>query len=207
MTDNYFEVLRSGINTTFQDEGRNNLYHIGIPFSGAMDYRNYLIANKLVGNDAGSAVIEFALQGPLLRYRGSQINIAISGDVNFELKKGKEKFQGNCYESYVLENNDEINILSTNKSVSVKNFINLVLKKLKIKGSWKGKGLKEVYIYNRQTIIEVDKKYFRPAEVNYLKGDFSKANKNLNWKPKTNLSKLADVMIDYEFDKIHKNLP
>ncbi len=98
-------------------------------------------------------------------------------------------------------------VLSTNKSVSVKNFINLVLKKLKIKGSWKGKGLKEVYIYNRQTIIEVDKKYFRPAEVNYLKGDFSKANKNLNWKPKTNLSKLADVMIDYEFDKIHKKLP
>ena len=117
MAINHFEVLRAGINTTFQDEGRNNLYHIGIPFSGAMDYRNYLIANKLVGNESGSAVIEFALQGPLLKYKGSQINIAISGDVNFELKKGNKKFQGNCYESYTLDNNDEINILSTNKSV------------------------------------------------------------------------------------------
>ncbi len=42
MTKNYFEVLRPGINTTFQDLGRKNLYHIGIPFSGAMDNRNFI---------------------------------------------------------------------------------------------------------------------------------------------------------------------
>ena len=50
MNKNYFKILRAGINTTFQDHGRENLYHIGIPFSGAMDNRNYLLANKLVGN-------------------------------------------------------------------------------------------------------------------------------------------------------------
>ena len=43
MTKNYFEIIRAGINTTFQDQGRKNLYHIGIPFSGAMDNRNYLL--------------------------------------------------------------------------------------------------------------------------------------------------------------------
>ena len=37
MSNSYFKVIRAGINTTFQDEGRNNLYHIGIPFSGVMD--------------------------------------------------------------------------------------------------------------------------------------------------------------------------
>ena len=47
MNKNYFKIIRGGINTTFQDQGRKNLYHIGIPFSGAMDNRNYLIANKL----------------------------------------------------------------------------------------------------------------------------------------------------------------
>ena len=51
MSDNYFKVIRSGINSTFQDKGRSNLYHLGIPFSGAMDNRNYLLANKLVEND------------------------------------------------------------------------------------------------------------------------------------------------------------
>ena len=60
MNNNYFEILRAGINTTFQDKGRSNLYHMGIPFSGAMDNRNYLLANKLSGNELNLPVIEFA---------------------------------------------------------------------------------------------------------------------------------------------------
>ena len=86
-TSNYFEILRGGINTTFQDKGREYLYHIGIPFSGVMDNRNFLLANKLVGNKVDSPVIEFAYQGPLLKYFGNKINIAITGDVNFRIKK------------------------------------------------------------------------------------------------------------------------
>ena len=68
MNKSYFEIIRAGINTTFQDLGRKNLYHIGIPFSGAMDSRNFLLANKLVGNKFDLPVIEFAYQGPLLMF-------------------------------------------------------------------------------------------------------------------------------------------
>ena len=68
MNNNYFEVIRAGVNTTFQDKGRSNLYHIGIPFSGAMDNRNYLLANRLASNKLDLSVIEFAYQGPLLKY-------------------------------------------------------------------------------------------------------------------------------------------
>ena len=117
MSNNYFEVLRAGINTTFQDLGRKNLYHIGIPFSGAMDKRNFLIANKLVGNDYNSPVIEFAYQGPQIKYFGKEINISITGDVKFFLKKKNDVIEGICYKSFTLEDGDEIDILSTNKSV------------------------------------------------------------------------------------------
>ena len=117
MNNNYFEVIRAGINTTFQDKGRNNLYHIGVPFSGAMDNRNFLLANKLVGNKLDLPAIEFAYQGPLLRYCGDKINIAITGDVIFKLKKKDNEIDGNCYETYRLDHGDKINILSTNKSV------------------------------------------------------------------------------------------
>ena len=117
MSNNYFDIVRAGVNTTFQDKGRNNLYHIGIPFSGSMDNRNYLLANKLVGNKLDLPVIEFAYQGPLLKYSGDKINIAITGDVIFEIRKKDNKIVGNCYETYQLENGDEIDILSTNKSV------------------------------------------------------------------------------------------
>ena len=117
MIKNYVEVVRAGINTTFQDQGRKNLYHIGIPFSGAMDYRNYLIVNKLVGNKSGLPVLEFAYQGPLLKYFGDKINIAITGDVNFTIKKNNDLINGNCYETFSLENGNEIDVTSTNRSV------------------------------------------------------------------------------------------
>jgi biotin-dependent carboxylase-like uncharacterized protein len=117
MGKNYFEIIRAGINTTFQDKGRSNLYHIGIPFGGAMDNRNYQLANRLVGNKLDLPVIEFAYQGPLLKYNGDTINLAITGDVIFTLKKKDNEIQGNCYENYKIEDGDEIDILSTNKSV------------------------------------------------------------------------------------------
>ena len=117
MTKNYFKVIRAGINTTFQDEGRNNLYHIGIPFSGAMDNRNFYISNKLVGNNLNMPVIEFAYQGPLLKYYGDKINFAVTGDVKFIIKKNDSVIEGNCYESYSIEDGDEVDIMSTNRSV------------------------------------------------------------------------------------------
>ena len=117
MNKNYFEILRAGINSTFQDLGRNNLYHIGIPFSGAMDNRNYLLANKLTGNDHNHPVIEFAYQGPHLKYHGDKINVAITGDVSFKIKNGDNLIDGKCYQSFILENDNELDIISTNKSV------------------------------------------------------------------------------------------
>ena len=117
MNKNYFEIKRAGINTTFQDQGRSNLYHIGIPFSGAMDNRNFQISNKLVGNETNSPVIEFAYQGPLLKYFGNNIKCAIAGDVKFIIRKNDNDIEGNCYQSFALENGDEIDIVTTNKSV------------------------------------------------------------------------------------------
>ena len=114
---NSLEIIRAGINTTFQDEGRNNLYHIGIPFSGAMDKRNYILANSLLGNKINKPVIEFAYQGPLIRYKGDKVNFVITGDVIFKLIKKNSVVEGNCYENYIIEDGDQIDIVSTNKSV------------------------------------------------------------------------------------------
>ena len=114
---NRFEIIRAGINTTFQDDGRNHLHHIGIPLSGVMDKRNYILANSLVGNKIDKPVIEFAYQGPLIKYKGDRINIVITGDVIFKLIKKEIEIEGNCYENYLIEDGDQIDIISTNKSV------------------------------------------------------------------------------------------
>ena len=90
-------------------------------------------------------------------------------------------------------------VIATNNHITIKNFINLVCKNLGIKVTWKGKGLNEKgYDENKNCIIKVDKRYFRPLEVQNLRGNYSKAKKILNWKPKRNLTQLIKEMIDYE---------
>ena len=91
-------------------------------------------------------------------------------------------------------------VISTNTSYSVKDFINICAKKLKINIYWKNKGLKEVGINKdtKQIIIKVDKKYFRETEVDNLIGDYTKARKKLKWKPKFSFENLVDDMIKNE---------
>ena len=135
---------------------------------------------------------------------------------NIKLKKQKKLFIGNLSakrdwghaEDYVqamwkiLQNNkpDDF-VICTGKQYSIKQFINMVSKKLKIKVSWRGKGLKEKgFDENNNCIIECSKKYFRPAEVDTLVGDASKAKKILKWKPKHDIQSLIDDMISYELN-------
>ena len=117
MTNAYFEILRSGINTTVQDMGRNYLYHIGITVSGAIDQRSYKLANNLVNNKLNEAVIEFAYQGPLLKLRNGNSNFAITGDIFFNIIRNNSKIEeGRCYENYTLKDGEQIDIISTKKS-------------------------------------------------------------------------------------------
>jgi len=94
-------------------------------------------------------------------------------------------------------------VISTGKQYSVKNFVNLSLKELNIKYYWKGKGIKtKCYDNKGNCIIECDKEYFRPLEVDTLLGDSSKARKELNWKPKYNIINLVKEMINTELKNL-----
>jgi GDPmannose 4,6-dehydratase len=89
-------------------------------------------------------------------------------------------------------------VISSGKQYSVKDFLNLVAKELKLKIIWKGKGLKECgYLKNRKIVL-IDENYFRPTEVESLLGDSKKARKELNWKPKHNIRSLVKEMVESE---------
>tara|TARA_B100001989_G_C24506213_1_gene447690 strand:- start:165 stop:1205 length:1041 start_codon:yes stop_codon:yes gene_type:complete len=96
-------------------------------------------------------------------------------------------------------------VISTGKQYTVKNFVNIVCKELKMKIVWKGRGLNEKAYYKNKLIISIDKKYFRPTEVNSLLGDSRKARKELKWRPKHNLRSLAKDMIIKEIKAINEN--
>ena len=96
-------------------------------------------------------------------------------------------------------------VIATGKQYNIKEFVNLTASRLDLKLKWVGKGLKEKAITpSNKVIVEIDKKYFRPLEVDHLKGKYSKAKKILNWKPKIKIDQLIDEMIDEE-KKLIKN--
>ena len=117
MNNNFFEVLRPGINTTFQDKGRFDMQHMGVVPSGCMDHKSFLIANALVSNEEKEGVIEFAYQGPLLKLVKGKIKFAITGNVLFQIINSKnETINGECNRSYNLDEGDQIDILATRQS-------------------------------------------------------------------------------------------
>lgn len=92
-------------------------------------------------------------------------------------------------------------VIASGKNFTIKHFVNLVTKRLKIDIKWYGKGLGEFARDNHgNKIIQIKKKYFRPTEVDFLLGDASKAKKDLNWRPKKNLINLIDEMIAHELN-------
>ncbi len=118
MSNTYFEILRPGINSSIQDKGRNHLYHIGITISGAMDQRIFKLSNALVNNKLNEGVIEFAYQGPLLKLKNGSVNFVIAGNVKFNiLRKNSQIEEGKCFQNYLLENDDQIDIIATINSV------------------------------------------------------------------------------------------
>jgi len=117
MSNNFFEVLRAGINTTYQDKGRFHMQHLGLAPGGCMDLKAFIIANALVGNNPEDGVLEFAYQGPLLKLVKGETKIVITGNVLFQIIKTNNKIiNGECNKSYDLNEGDQIDILATRKS-------------------------------------------------------------------------------------------
>tara|TARA_B110000858_G_scaffold186602_1_gene229961 strand:+ start:1527 stop:2582 length:1056 start_codon:yes stop_codon:yes gene_type:complete len=101
-------------------------------------------------------------------------------------------------------------VIATGHAYSVKQFVNIAASYLGMKILWTGKGLKEVgYIKDKnkkEILIRIDKNYFRPNEVEYLKGDATKALKDLKFKPKYSFKDLVKDMVDSDLKEAKKEL-
>ena len=216
MSKAYFEIIRPGIHSTLQDLGRNNQYHIGIPFSGSMDKRNYLISNKLLGNKLNEPSLEFAYQGPLIKLHSGKVSGAITGNVTFNIIRKNSKIdEGICYQTFILNDGDKLDIISTNRSVygyfSIKNGFTgeyiwescSINTKAKI-GSNNGEKFQinqKIYINKNESLSEYKKINHSNSKIEYirvLKGTnfnfFSEKAKKIFFSNKFIVSKLTDRM-------------
>ncbi len=216
MNKAYFKVIRPGIHTTLQDLGRSNQYHIGIPFSGSMDKRNYLISNKLLGNKLNEASLEFAYQGPLIEINLGKVTGAITGNVTFNIiRKNSEVEKGICYQTFEINDGDQLDVISTNRSVygyfSIKNgFVGEYIwdscsinTKAKI-GSNNGEKFEinqKIYINKNESFSDPKRLDYSNSKIEYirvLKGTninfFSENAKKIFFTKEFTVSKLTDRM-------------
>ena len=196
-----------------QDE--NTLFQPQSPYAVAKLYAHWITKNY---RDSYKI---FASNGILFNHESPQrggtfvTKKVISFFCGFLKNKNQKLFLGNIYakrdwghaKDYVVamwkilqQKKSDDYVIATGKHYTVKEFINKVCKKLKIKLTWKGKGLNEVGFIEGKKIIFISKKYFRPLEVESLKGNSDYARKKLNWKPKYNLDSLIDDMINSEIN-------
>jgi GDPmannose 4,6-dehydratase len=93
-------------------------------------------------------------------------------------------------------------VIATGETHSVRELVEEACKTLEIDIEWKGEGIDEVGIDKKtgKAIVEIDPDYFRPAEVDLLIGDGSKAEKELGWKPKTKFKDLVKMMVEEDLE-------
>ena len=98
-------------------------------------------------------------------------------------------------------------VIATGESHSVREFVERTASYLEIPIAWNGCGVREKGINKRtgKTIIEIDERYFRPTELDYLMGDASKARRELGWRPRTTFEDLVAVMAQSDLEKAEQD--
>ncbi|NLH38668.1 MAG: GDP-mannose 4,6-dehydratase [Elusimicrobia bacterium] len=106
------------------------------------------------------------------------------------------------------QKNPDDYVLATGETHTIRELIEYAFNYIGIKIAWKGKGLDEKGIDKKsgKVLVEVSKKYYRPAEVDLLLGDPSKAKKNLGWKPETKFKKLIEIMMEADLKRVGEEI-
>ena len=140
----------------------------------------------------------------LAKIVSGEINCLYLGNINAKRDWGyAEDYVEAMWKMMQMKKADDY-VIAMNKTYSVKDFINEAVKHYNLKIIWKGKGVNEraINLQNNRTIIKINPKFFRPAEVNYLRGNPSKAKKILKWKPKVSFKELVEIMSKAEIKRI-----
>ena len=133
-------------------------------------------------------------------------NILYLGNLNAKRDWGSAKDYVKTMWLMLQQNKPSDYVVATGVSKSVRDFVEEAYKCIDIKILWKGKGINEVGL-NKKTkkiLIKIDKYYFRPTEVNELRGDARKARKNLKWRPTISFKQLVKEMVEKDIESLGK---
>ena len=106
------------------------------------------------------------------------------------------------YSMYLILQQDKADdfVIATGECHSVREFIEESCKYINVEIEWKGSDINEIGIDKNsgKVVIEIDPKYFRPTEVDFLLGDYTKAKTILGWEPKVKFNELVKIMMEHD---------
>ena len=176
------------------------------------DAYNFYACNGILFNHESPRRGETFVTRKITMYFAKKIlgskDILYLGNLNAKRDWGHAKDYTEMQWKILQQSKPDDYVIATGKTTSVREFINLCCKYLKLRIIWTGKGIREkAYLIKngkKELIIKIDKKYYRPLEKDYLKGDPKKAFKKLNYKLKNDLKDLVKDMIDSDIKLLKK---
>jgi len=198
-------------------QNENTPMHPASPYGAAKLYAHWITKNYRVSYGIyASTGILFNHEGPSRGETFVSRKITM-GIANIIKKKQKYLYLGNldAYRDWgdardyvaamwkiLQQKKPDDFVIATGKSHSVRNFVEAAFSELGINIIWKGKGLNELGLdkKTKKVYIKIDKKYFRPQEVDHLRGNFNKAKKILNWQPKIKFKQMIRDMLKKDLD-------
>lgn len=98
----------------------------------------------------------------------------------------------------------DVFVLATGRTETVRSFVNLAFAAAGIDISWEGSGVDEIAVDQKsgQTVVRINTEFYRPADVELLLGDASKADKVLNWRARTTLEQIAEMMVEADIKRV-----
>ena len=192
-------------------------FHPRSPYGVAKVYSHFITQNYRESyNIFGCSGILFNHESPL---RGNEFVTKKIAKAVVRIKRGEQDqlelgnleakrdwgFAGDYVQAMHLmlqADNPDDYVISTGETHSVKEFVEFSLKVVDIPFEWEGDGINICAISKKsgKKIVTCSKEFYRPAEVDLLLGDYSKAKKILGWEPKTKFSSLVELMVEYELN-------
>ena len=187
------------------------------PYANSKLYSHYLVKNyRSLGQYAvsgilfnhesprrGSSFVTMKIIESAIKIKNNELDILYLGNLDAYRDWGYAKEYVNAIWLMMQQKKPSDYLVSTGNSYSVRNFAEITFKKLGYEIIWKGKGVKEIGLdkNTKKILIKIDKFYYRPTEVGYLRGNSKVSQKLLNWKPETNLNQLINLMIESKINK------
>ncbi len=154
----------------------------------------------------GETFVTKKIVNGLVKIKYGYQDILYLGNLNAKRDWGHAKDYAEAMWKMLQQKSPEDFVIATGKQYTIKKFVELTAKNLGMDIAWKGKGIGEKGYdkISKKIVVKVDKKHFRPLDVNTLLGDARKAKKILKWKPKMKLSDLIKDMVTEEVKLIQK---